>query len=213
MSLSSLNVDLSISTPSLHPTITLHLKTPSTSILPDPCNLQAKLSIRLPDEIFLDPDELSDKFAGSAVTSYSLFNSKTQGKVKVDIERPAISNITEHTILNLNIKVSEKKFENLRIEIPLHVRYLNPTEDGKTIIKFPSTEGKIKGRWYCTEISDSLPFIDPTPVNIIIPTGQHSHQPFVELITPLVIWAGWGWLIYKIIRLRNRSKSLKEKDF
>ncbi|WWC64836.1 uncharacterized protein I303_107450 [Kwoniella dejecticola CBS 10117] len=233
MSLQPLRLDLSLSSPSLHPTITVHLHPPSTSQLPTPCDLQARLSLILPDELFLDPDELSDKSAGSAVSSYHLssglsradIEGKGKGKIKVDIERPARYDIDilDQTILDLDIanistSAGSSEVDSLFVDIPLHARYLYPTEDGRRIIRFPDPKedgrgggGVLRGEWYCDEeaspIPIPLPILHPTPVEIIIPTGKHSHQPLVELVTPLVIWCGWAWLVYKIFKLRSRIKN------
>ncbi|WVQ94896.1 hypothetical protein IAU59_001982 [Kwoniella sp. CBS 9459] len=50
------------------------------------------------------------------------------------------------------------------------------------------------------------------PVEIHLPTGKMSHQPLVEGVTTLVIWLGWAWLVYKILRLRSRTSSLDQRQ-
>ncbi|WWC91948.1 uncharacterized protein L201_006900 [Kwoniella dendrophila CBS 6074] len=231
MTLPPLNLSLSLSPPSFHPTITFHLYQPP--IIPPSCDLAARLSIKLPDEIFLDPDELDDKFAGSAISSYTLTKITRQGqqkgKTKIDIERPSFDtfhNQTDYVILNLNVDPrgttpQEIEHANLNesinnetiVEIPLHGRYLRPSVKGERTIIFPDTQNsEIRGEWICKANTDSVtssPFtiVRTEPINIILPTGKHSHQPFVELMTPLVIWSGWSWIVYKIFRLRNRMKN------
>ncbi|WVQ66726.1 uncharacterized protein L199_004915 [Kwoniella botswanensis] len=222
MSFPPLNLTLFTSSPSFHPTITLHLQPPSSSPIPSSCNLRAQLSLKLPDEVFLDPDELEDKFAGSAISSYTLRSTKGKGRVKVDIERPSFDLIHEDedkgsVIIDLTISppqsyvtieqgrgITPGELREVILEIPLHGRYLAPTEEGERIIMFPE---EIRGEWMCNIdplTTTHLPLIPHTPINITLPTGKHSHQPYVEIITPMVIWLGWGWLVYKIFNLRSR---------
>ncbi|WWC95136.1 hypothetical protein V866_001990 [Kwoniella sp. B9012] len=222
MSLPPLNLTLSTSSPSFHPTVTLHLPTPSSFSIPSSCNLRAQLSLVLPDEVFLDPDELEDKFAGSAISSYTLSSTKGKGRVKVDIERPSFNFM--HTdedkgsvIIDLTLSppqayatiaqgrgMTPGELKEVNVEIPLHGRYLTPTEEGERAMLFPK---EIRGEWTCdinSSTTTHLPLIPHTPINITLPTGKHSHQPYVEIITPIVIWLGWGWLVYKIFNLRSR---------
>ncbi|WVW86409.1 hypothetical protein I302_108455 [Kwoniella bestiolae CBS 10118] len=226
MSLPPLDLTLSQSSPSFHPTVTLHLNPPSSSLIPPTCNLKAHVSIILPDELFLDPDELADKFAGSAISSYTLSQTGEQGKgkgrVKVDIERPSFNYIQDEEgwiVLDILVDVPNQRpigrieevgvQKEVKVEIPLHGRYLVPFEHGERAVLFPR---EIRGGWICNTntLSESqLPVIRSSPVQITLPTGRHSHQPFVEVVTPLVIWLGWGWLVYKIFRLRSRVAQRK----
>ncbi|WRT69996.1 uncharacterized protein IL334_006989 [Kwoniella shivajii] len=218
MSPSDLNLTLSLSAPSFHPILSLHVQPPSS--LPLTCSLQARLSLKMPDEIFVDPDEIGDKFAGSAVTSWQITNAGTadkgKGKVKIDIERPTRKTSSEGlSVLELILvprKASawnEELDEILVLDVPLHGRYLAPSEKGETSILFPESDGEIRGQWTCDSNTQSvLPNLNPLPVEITLPTGKHSHQHLVELITPLCIWSGWAWLVYKMLRLRGRVSIL-----
>ncbi|WVF67297.1 hypothetical protein IAT40_002048 [Kwoniella sp. CBS 6097] len=64
---------------------------------------------------------------------------------------------------------------------------------------------------YLLSLSSSLPKASmvSSPVEIHLPTGKMSHQPLVESVTTLVIWLGWAWLVYKIIRLRSKTRARK----
>ncbi|OCF61545.1 hypothetical protein L486_01197 [Kwoniella mangroviensis CBS 10435] len=220
MSLPPLNLTLSTSSPSFHPTITLHLQHPSSSSIPSSCNLRAELSLKLPDEVLLDPDELEDKFAGSAISSYTLRSTEGKGRVKVDIERPSFEldhEDKDSVIIDLEISTPQAyativqgrdmtpgELKEVNVEIPLHGRYLAPTEEGERAMLFPK---EMRGEWKCKIdplTTAHLPLISHTSIYITLPTGKHSHQPYVEIITPIAIWYGWGWLVYKIFNLRSR---------
>lgn len=56
-----------------------------------------------------------------------------------------------------------------------------------------------------------VPTVHPLPVSLTLPTGQHAHQPIIEVITPLVIWLGWAWIAWKLWKLKSRALERESK--
>ena len=109
--------------PSYHPD--LHLIHNVTSPQPFPSNCTLHLSLTLPDALFLDPSSLHDHFASQTVISWSLYPEV------IDIERPVSLANAEISNLDLSLKAGDGM---LKLDIPLHARYLAPTLSGiKTI--------------------------------------------------------------------------------
>jgi hypothetical protein len=63
-----------------------------------------------------------------------------------------------------------------------------------------------------SELTADDPILKPhphQPLSISLPTGQTSHQALVEIVTPIVIWLGWLYLMNKIWRLKARGTDKK----
>ncbi|OCF34246.1 hypothetical protein I316_04199 [Kwoniella heveanensis BCC8398] len=137
--------------------------------------------------------------------------------------------VKPHFAGGLNATLDERHTEDAdwkwTIEIPLHGRYIPPNESGYGTIRVPPDtdpqEDGIRAGWMCLEHVDvdsagsasllPLPkahLISGTaPIEIHLPTGKMSHQPLVEGVTTLVIWLGWAWLVYKILRVRSVARA------
>lgn len=127
-------------TPSLHP----HLVIGSDA--PDPhgdCRLYLALS--LPDALFPDPDELADAWgppdsAGAGVR-WSL------APRAVDIERPADASAPR---ARLDVSVPSPPVSGQAVaDIPLHARYLPPTEDGGWDVAVFGADNPVRAAWAC----------------------------------------------------------------
>ncbi|KAK8853428.1 hypothetical protein IAR55_004134 [Kwoniella newhampshirensis] len=280
-----LNLTLSLpNPPSLHPVLqlTVHQPLPTHEECAQRLPL-VYLTLRLPDQVFVDPDELSGRWGdleramqdrlkryrgglGSmdergygqrrGQEDYSDDEGKEVGKIlwwdvdppKVDVERPSfvsdpdldeeeghvqvplhtlslilrpsIDRSIDRTLCSEGTKAMLTGVENAwswGVDVPLHARYLAPSEDGTRSVVIPAVSasrgGSIHSAWICgdpdilasPDIWQTLADTHPDPVTIPLPTGRHSHQLFVERITPSVIWLGCFYLIYKILRVRNRA--------
>jgi hypothetical protein len=165
----------------------------------------------LPDAIFVDRHELIDLWG----------QDKTQNRVqweltpeKIDIERP-ISNTTEYS--TLRVAWSERV-----LDVPLHVRYLEPNAVGSEVVPLFQEEG-VKAGWNCIDIKGGLKYrgraeqVDTAclevfhhrPLVITLPTGRVSDRALVELATPVLIWLGWIYLVTKIWALSKRTRHMK----
>ncbi|ORY31610.1 hypothetical protein BCR39DRAFT_558075 [Naematelia encephala] len=177
------------------------------------------LEISLPDALFLDRDELSDHFAGqSLITYWDLVPSV------INIERPvrfhsgdyAKENENEEEGLKLMMELQSCS-HGIKLDIPMHGRYLMPRDLGKEEIElFGETgPGHIRGAWVCSEdrpvIDLDLPeiYTSPKSLTLLLPTGHPSHQPLVAIVTAISIWLGFFYLVYKIFRLTRRLKRQK----
>lgn len=194
--------------PALHPHLIIEPPSPKVG-----CRYH--LSLQLPDAIFTDRDEIKDQWSSENV-SWSL------SPDKIDIERP-IRNDTELVQLNLDL---DPRVTSL--DIPLHTRYLRPNAQGREeVIVFG--QGAVQDGWacggefcfipierapdsHCTGISPTMsPVPLPLEVSLCLPTGNTTHQPLVLLVTPVVIWLGWTYLIRKIKNLHRRIDATASK--
>ncbi|ODO05500.1 hypothetical protein I350_04551 [Cryptococcus amylolentus CBS 6273] len=214
MAISPIDTSLSFSQPSLHPILTIAYALPPPT---DSCTPAASFALTFPDALFIDPDELGGKWpiaaeedeSGSDVWTWALEPSS------VDIERPYLGNSTHHTLhIRLNPSANIKEQEVL--EVPLHARYLTPSDQGERTLVFPGEDGsELAAGWVCAEsLSDNekaleLPLVHPTPISLTLPTGKHAHQELVELVTPVVIWLGWAWIMWKLWGLTKRRTKVK----
>ncbi|WVR09621.1 hypothetical protein IAU60_006693 [Kwoniella sp. DSM 27419] len=245
-------MELALSPPSFHPTLTIRSSTNGTGTQLDSeapasssCLPSLRISIDIPEGLFVDPDELDDRFVNFGVTRWDLrpcvngAGARTSGgggsgggsaggvqgaegdirRTKVDIERPSLD-LTSDECLALDVAILAASVTGGRtewlLEVPFHARYLPPTESGTTAIQLPTEDG-LRAGWACSlgtqrgqdEDMAVLPLAPVHPVRIILPTGKMSHQPLVETVTTLVIWLGWAWLVYKILKVRTRASSTK----
>jgi hypothetical protein len=166
------------------------------------------VSFNLPDSIFVDRHELIDLWGQGGRVEWDLTPEK------IDIERP-ISNTTEYSTLRVGWFDGE-------LDIPLHVRYLEPNDQGSEVINLFREDG-VKAGWNCVGMKGErkvlsrssqpdtacLSTVHHAPLDITLPTGRLSDRPLVELATPVVIWLGWIYLVTKIWALSKRNRHIK----
>ena len=92
------------------------------------------VSFNLPDSIFVDRHELIDLWGQGGRVEWDLTPEK------IDIERP-ISNTTEYSTLRVGWFDGE-------LDIPLHVRYLEPNDKGSEMVNLFREDG-VKAGWDC----------------------------------------------------------------
>jgi hypothetical protein len=109
-----------------------------------------------------------------------------------------------------------------KIDIELHVRYLEPNAVGSEVVPLFQEEG-VKAGWNCIDIKGGLKYrgraeqVDTAclevfhhrPLVITLPTGRVSDRALVELATPVLIWLGWIYLVTKIWALSKRTRHMK----
>ncbi|WVQ83641.1 hypothetical protein IAT38_005783 [Cryptococcus sp. DSM 104549] len=230
MSPHPLNLSLTFSQPSFHPTLqlTLHPASPPLPLSPasgsssgSACTPAAHLALTLPDGLFVDPDELGGKWTvgkGGPLSGEASLVRWGIDPPRVDVERPAYGvppGPEERHTLSMVVRPprSGDTTGDVLVEVPLHTRYLAPSEEGWRTVMFPGEDGsEIRAGWVCEEDvirlgapAGSLPLVHPPHVSITLPTGLYSHQTLVEIGTPLVIWLGWGWIAWKVLKLYRRS--------
>jgi hypothetical protein len=95
------------------------------------------VSFSLPDSIFVDRHELIDLWGQGGRVEWELTPEK------IDIERP-VSNTTEYSTLRVAWLDGE-------LDIPLHVRYLEPTVRGSEVVNLFRENG-VKAGWNCASM-------------------------------------------------------------
>ncbi|KAE8541604.1 hypothetical protein D1P53_001773 [Cryptococcus gattii VGV] len=239
MSLQPLNIRLSLSQPSFHPVLHLTFNAPSFSVLDDAsnsvtekiksCEPVAHLEIALPDALFVDPDELNGKWPLSSSSeptmhqasgsNWEVFDWKL-GPPSVDIERPSFGSPELRHTLYLSMRpqafFEESDIQSeVEMKIPLHARYLTPSDEGKRTLLFPGDDGsEIRSGWTCaSEMTQGhhVPTVHHSPLSLTLPTGQHAHQPVIEILTCLVIWVGWAWIVLKLWKSKRRVPARESK--
>jgi hypothetical protein len=98
------------------------------------------VSFNLPDSIFFDRHELIELWSQGQV-EWELTPEK------IDIERP-VSNTTEYSTLRVGWVAGE-------LDIPLHVRYLEPNDKGSEVINLFRDDG-VKAGWGCKGMKGEL---------------------------------------------------------
>ncbi|RXK34860.1 hypothetical protein M231_07878 [Tremella mesenterica] len=217
---SPLNITL-LPSPTFHPHLLITPPKPPHSS----CDLQ--LSLLFPDEIFVDPSELSDLWGYPSSSSPSPPQSTNSvgwslNPQVVDIERPTIFSLPilpthqNHvdinpsiplTMLGLELRISGARKQLL--DIPLHARYLEPSEEGKKVVQLFTDPKHVSVEWICPKESNILEHLEIhlDPIFVVLPTGRPQDRVAITLITTLVIWLSWTWLVYKIIMTRRRLVS------
>jgi hypothetical protein len=99
------------------------------------------VSFNLPDSIFVDRHELIDLWGQRGRVEWDLTPEK------IDIERP-ISNTTEYSTLQVGWFDGE-------LDIPLHVRYLEPNDNGSEVVNLFREDG-VKAGWDCNDMKGEL---------------------------------------------------------
>jgi hypothetical protein len=99
------------------------------------------VSFNLPDSIFVDRHELIDLWGQGGRVEWDLTPEK------IDIERP-ISNTTEYSTLRVSWFDGE-------LDIPLHVRYLEPNDEGSELVNV-FREDAVKAGWDCKGMKGEL---------------------------------------------------------
>ncbi|WVO17111.1 hypothetical protein L204_104801 [Cryptococcus depauperatus] len=222
MSFHPLNLTLSFSRPSFHPILRIELpKSPSESTTSGLlCQPLILLSITLPDGLFVDPDELEGRWPVNLGADIESPDSSSPTVVKwfvnpsvVDIERPLLGDSASRHTLSLAVKPPARRPKNsARLCLPLHVRYLPPSDGGWRTIVFPGDDGsEIRSSWQCIDSLTrwppdfhDLPRIFPQLTTITLPTGKYLHQDLVEVVTPMFIWVGWAWIVWRIWKFESK---------
>ncbi|WVQ75656.1 hypothetical protein IAR50_005285 [Cryptococcus sp. DSM 104548] len=217
MAISPIDTFLSFSNPSFHPVLSIAYSLPLPS---QNCTSAASFSLTLPDALFVDPDELSGKWpmVSGHNESRANWDWALDPPVSVDIERPSFGGSVGLHTLHVRLNPSTEGKEQEALDVPLHARYLAPNEQGVTSLMFPGEDGsELRAGWVCAEsLPDiesietvDLPIVHPVPASLTLPTGKHAHQELVELATPVVIWLGWAWIMWKLWGLSRRSTKVK----
>jgi hypothetical protein len=95
------------------------------------------VSFSLPDSIFVDRHELIDLWGQGGRVEWEL------SPEKIDIERP-VSNTTEYSTLRVGWLDGE-------LDIPLHVRYLEPNVKGSEVVNL-FREDNVRAGWNCASM-------------------------------------------------------------
>jgi hypothetical protein len=99
------------------------------------------VSFNLPDSIFVDRHELIDLWGQGGRVEWELTPEE------IDIERP-VSNTTEYSTLRVGWVDGE-------LDIPLHVRYLEPNNKGSEVVNL-FLKDKVKAGWGCRGMKGEL---------------------------------------------------------
>lgn len=227
-------------TPSLHPHLLVH-GTPSPSPYDahqqGPCFL--RLDLAIPDALFPDPDELADLWGAPDIDHGDLVYtdaplagpsssrlSWTLSPRVIDIERPLLP---DSPLVNLTVVVPlDRDDKAVDVDIPLHIRYLPPSpEAGWDVPVFGQGGGNVRRVWVCGHSAfegvqgtspGGLSNADCSDVQDIsanmtlhLPAAKPSYQVPVEIATATVVWLGWTFLVYMLIRVARRSSAAKSK--
>lgn len=125
-------------TPSLHPHLVINADAP-------PGNCRLYLALTLPDALFPDPDELTDLWgpadSNSAGVRWSL------SPRRIDIERPVDSSLKS---VRLDVSVPSPPVAGQAVaDIPLHARYLPPSEEDGWDVSVFDLENPVRAAWAC----------------------------------------------------------------
>lgn len=205
----------------LHPPLRFTVDTTSPAYPSEASSSECKLhlDLSLPDALFIDRDELRDHLHG--------LEWKLEPDV-VDIERPVRFDLP---LSRLRLSPSDEIWEEagvgaleMQVKIPLHARYLEPSESGRRLVWLFSggDTGELRGGWVCGHTSvqcesasyayqasadisaTELPLVPTLPLFVDLPTGRASHQNRIELGTTITVWLCFAYLTYKIWRTYQR---------
>lgn len=125
-------------TPSLHPHLVINADAP-----PGDCRLY--LALTLPDALFPDPDELTDLWGPSDSNSAGVRWSLSPRRI--DIERPVDSSLKN---VRLDVSVPSPPVAGQAVaDIPLHARYLPPSENDGWDVSVFDVENPVRAAWAC----------------------------------------------------------------
>lgn len=202
----------------LHPSLQLHLGNNRPPLPDAECGLYTYLS--LPKTIFPDRYQLDDALFLASKNLSAL----VQQWGTVDLEAPAYR--TKPWGSNLLLKLATPPSgQEWTAEIPLHLRYLEPSEATKAEVEIPYPVVF----WACETDDDDLNFkhnpfdrtnvgydgafssktafwhLNPQPevgsrlVNsITVPVLDAGGAKWIELVTSAVIAVGFGWVLWKL---------------
>ncbi|BEJ14347.1 hypothetical protein CspHIS471_0401140 [Cutaneotrichosporon sp. HIS471] len=207
----SLRLSATISS-SLHPHLRLSPLNPDpTSSSPSSC-LQVRL--HLPDALFVDPDELVDLWGGPSLdlsSKPSLGADQTSPVWSlspriVDIERPESPTLPPQSLKSP--QTGQSKLDLVftgAVDVPLHARYLVPdAAEGSWDAMVKAFNGDIYrdvplGRVEAAYCGERLEVVDTDAV-ARLPVGDAAYRLPVEIVTAAVVWAGWAWVVYALVR-------------
>ena len=208
----------------LHPTMQLTLSSNQPPREFETCALYAYLT--LPKSIFADRYQLSDDLflASKNLTALRYTSSP------VDLEAPAYTTEVWGSNVLLELNPPNTSEETLwTVEVPLHLRYLNPSESGevKTEIPYPAV------LWACSagENFHNNPFdrlsvgfdelfepettfwhVTPKPVTgnrlmnpVAVPVLKEEGAAWIGIGTTLVVGLGFAWVLWQLTLVLIRS--------
>jgi hypothetical protein len=119
------------------------------------------VSFNLPDSIFVDRHELIDLWGQGGRVEWELTPEK------IDIERP-ISNTTEYSTLRVG-------WSDGGLDIPLHVRYLEPNDKGSEVVNLFREDGVAAG-WNCVGMKGRVKHLSATlTIRHLMPLYCSAH--------------------------------------
>lgn len=203
----------------LHPSLQLRLHSNKPPQVDGDCALYTYLS--LPKAIFPDQYQLDDELFMASKNLTSL----VQQWGSVDLEAPAYRSKTWGSYILVELATpSHDDVHEWTAEIPLHLRYLEPAEAGKSEVEIPYPAVF----WACeagddvdfhnnpfdrahvgydSQFSPSTSFwhLSPRPETgnrltnpITVPVLKAAGAEWVEAGTSAVIAAGFGWVLWKL---------------
>lgn len=203
----------------LHPIMQLKLSSSEAPSAGDDCKPYAYLS--LPKAIFADRYQLDDSLFMASKNLSSLEYSSSP----VDLEAPAYTmDVWGSNILVQLARPPADKSQQWTVEIPLHLRYLEPSASGERQVDVPYPAVF----WACRADDQSEhinPFdrtklgyddhfsrntifwhVEPRPEAgdsnfhaITVPVLKEQASPYVGIGTAAVIAAGFAWVLWKLI--------------
>ncbi|KAL7424610.1 hypothetical protein Q5752_000294 [Cryptotrichosporon argae] len=186
--------DLALSfalTPSLHPRLLIGL--PAT-----PATCAIHLSLLLPDELFVDPSELAHIWGPPSSPSSLLPTSGPAWALTpavIDVERPYAASSPR---ARLDVIAAADA------DVPLHARYLPPAAlAAHNLTVFP--RGSVRAGLACGRSVHAELRPVRADLALVLPAARDDIQAPVDAVTAGVVWAGWAWLVYKLLRVRQRK--------
>jgi hypothetical protein len=145
--------------PSFHPPLIINYNAtsshPRTDILGSAAHTSSQscrlhLEVTLPDEVFVDRDELAD---GLHSIPWRLSPNT------IDIERPSLNEgLSTQDVPMSRLRLDLGSRPEGRVKIPMHARYVEPSESGlrEVWLMAGGESGDVFGAWLCEDTSSAL---------------------------------------------------------
>ncbi|KAG0145612.1 hypothetical protein CROQUDRAFT_658405 [Cronartium quercuum f. sp. fusiforme G11] len=212
--------------PGLHPrfnlTVSISTDEDFNELAPSPC-LVSVLFEHIPPSLFIDRFQLQTLsidghleqmkgFNPTITDTFTMAHPFTWGSR--DIEAPVSFAYPSGLLIPLpRFTYAARQISNVAVEleIPFHLRYLNPhlsssRESLKISLPGPTLV------WSCNTSAplESRPIITSSiPINILGPTGIQTDLLIVEFITSVIVWVAFVWIFYNIA-FQSRNSVLKK---
>lgn len=204
----------------LHPTLRLSLSANESVRQDGRDGCKPYVYLTLPKSIFADRYQLADAlFLASKNLSASPYTS-----LPVDLEAPAYTTKAWGSSVLLEL-LKPKENTDWTAEVPLHLRYLEPSETGKRLVELPYPAVF----WACKAAQDvdfsTSPFdrshlgydglfephtvfwhVNPQPVSgsrltssLTVPVLQQGFESYIAAGTSAVIVLGFSWVLWKLV--------------